>query len=208
MKNFSSYPDNPELRQDDATERQFLEDNIATVDPGEVLKEISRRLTAHAQPITHRWRSFGALTWIYDPEPEWLEDHKFEVEWEPVYGAPQPASVAQPPANPDAVKMYADALDAANARIAELEAREWPVAQGWQDIRTAPRDGTQVLLAIKDNDDEWCQVQGWYEAGPADRRWYDVYHEHVIPDYWKPLAPPEGPSITSTLLCPPTGEGE
>jgi len=26
-----SYPDNPELRQDAATERQFLEENIATV---------------------------------------------------------------------------------------------------------------------------------------------------------------------------------
>lgn len=63
-----SYPENPELRQDAATERLFLEDNIATVafhlgrrgaslmvlhqgspglavDPGEVLAEISRRLT-------------------------------------------------------------------------------------------------------------------------------------------------------------------
>jgi hypothetical protein len=63
----SIYPDNAALRQDAATERQFLEENIATVafhlgqpgaklsvrsdknalmvDPGEVLKEISRRLT-------------------------------------------------------------------------------------------------------------------------------------------------------------------
>lgn len=38
-------------------------------------------------------------------------------------------AAAQRPANPDAVKMYADALDAANARIAELEARAWTVAQ-------------------------------------------------------------------------------
>jgi hypothetical protein len=49
----------------------------------------------HAQaPLTHRWRAPGAQTWIYDPEPEWLEDHKFEVEWEPVYGAPQRPGVA------------------------------------------------------------------------------------------------------------------
>jgi hypothetical protein len=67
-----SYPDNPELRQDAAKERQFLEENIATVafhlgqpgaklsvrsdkgalmvDPGEVLKEISRRLTVTDSP--------------------------------------------------------------------------------------------------------------------------------------------------------------
>lgn len=57
--------------------------------------------TGPSEPITHRWRSFGAHTWIYDPEPEWLEDHKFEVEWEPVYGAPQPASVAQASASPE-----------------------------------------------------------------------------------------------------------
>lgn len=54
----------------------------------EQLREVILREHAQ-QPITHRWRSFGAHTWIYDPEPEWLEDHKFEVEWEPVYGAPQ-----------------------------------------------------------------------------------------------------------------------
>jgi hypothetical protein len=70
---------------------------LANEMPGEegALAYIVSSLNAQAAPITHRWRSFGAHTWIYDPEPEWLEDHKFEVEWEPVYGAPQPASVAQ-----------------------------------------------------------------------------------------------------------------
>ncbi|HMF76438.1 MAG TPA: hypothetical protein VK604_12310, partial [Bryobacteraceae bacterium] len=42
-------------------------------------------------------------------------------------------SPAQPPANPDAVKMYAEANAAANRHIAELEAREWRVAQGVQE---------------------------------------------------------------------------
>lgn len=85
----------------------------------------------------------------------------------------------------------------------------------WRPIQTAPMDGTAVLLAIKYSDDEWCQVQGWYEAGIADRRWYDVYHEHVIPDYWQPLQSPPPPlAALATPQAPGqtlqhhTGDGE
>lgn len=46
---------------------------------------------------------------------------------------------AQRPANPNAVKMYAEANAAANRRIAELEAREWSAAQGAQDAADAAR---------------------------------------------------------------------
>jgi len=86
-----SYPDNPELRQDAATERQFLEENIATVafhlgqpgaklsirsdkgalmvDPGEVLKEISRRLTvtdSQTKPKLHKAEADGGFNVIID----------------------------------------------------------------------------------------------------------------------------------------------
>ena len=66
------------------------------------------------KPLTHRWRSFGAHTWIYDPEPEWLEDHKFEVEWEPVYGTPQTDGLVQSSQQP-----------VSNEQLTDFIAKQW-----------------------------------------------------------------------------------
>lgn len=43
-------------------------------------------------PVSYRWRKPGNKHWIYDPTPEWIEDHKHEIELEPLFtGVAQPA---------------------------------------------------------------------------------------------------------------------
>lgn len=69
----------------------------------------------------------------------------------------------------------------------------------WQPIETAPRDGSQLLLAsIDDMDDSkefvWGVRQGFYEPGIADRRWYDIDGGEIEPQFWMPL-PPRPPRL-------------
>ncbi len=66
----------------------------------------------------------------------------------------------------------------------------------WLPIESAPKDGTIVLLGWHDPDiEEIGAVAGWYEGGPADRCWYDQYHEPVTATHWMPLRPlPSAPS--------------
>lgn len=37
------------------------------------------------EPVAYRWRAPGNKHWIYDPTPEWIEDHKHEIELEALY---------------------------------------------------------------------------------------------------------------------------
>ena len=61
---------------------------------------------------------------------------------------------------------------------------------GWRPIESAPKDGTIVLLGWNDPDiEEIGAVAGWYESGPADKCWYDQYHEPVTATHWMPLRP-------------------
>ena len=61
---------------------------------------------------------------------------------------------------------------------------------GWLPIESAPKDGTIVLLGWNDPDiEEIGAVAGWYEGGPADKCWYDQYHEPVTATHWMPLRP-------------------
>lgn len=61
----------------------------------------------------------------------------------------------------------------------------------WQPLKTAPKDGTQVLLASVD-DGGYGVRQGFYETAFASRKWYDIDGEEIEPQYWMPLpaAPP------------------
>ncbi|RWF44251.1 MAG: hypothetical protein EOS65_02425 [Mesorhizobium sp.] len=62
---------------------------------------------------------------------------------------------------------------------------------GWFPMAVAPKDGrTVVLLAIKDDNDEWINIEGWYEPGIADRQWYDIYHGPIDPKFWRPRHKP------------------
>ncbi|MCA0032712.1 hypothetical protein [Mesorhizobium sp. B263B2A] len=81
----------------------------------------------------------------------------------------------------------ANALEAATLAVTALN--------GWRPMNEAPKDGkTLVLLALKDENDDWINVEGWYEPGIADRQWYDIYHGPVEPKFWRPrLNPPVQP---------------
>lgn len=61
----------------------------------------------------------------------------------------------------------------------------------WKPIRTAPKDGTQVLLASLGDDDEaeYGIRQGFYEPAFASRAWYDIDGEEIEPEFWMPLPP-------------------
>jgi len=68
----------------------------------------------------------------------------------------------------------------------------------WQPIETAPKDGTAILLWCPP-DDGWESfiVQGWYESGIYDRRFYNAVDENPLmpqPTHWMPLpTSPEAP---------------
>jgi hypothetical protein len=66
----------------------------------------------------------------------------------------------------------------------------------WKKIETAPRDGTQVLLASIDDtggpEDPfiWGVRQGFYETATACRCWYDIDGGEIEPHFWMPLPVP------------------
>ena len=61
----------------------------------------------------------------------------------------------------------------------------------WQEMATAPRDGTQILVC-RNNDVFWeYDVVRWSGRDP-DYPWatdYNAYPEGRL-DYWRPLEPP------------------
>ncbi len=59
----------------------------------------------------------------------------------------------------------------------------------WQPIVTAPRDGTQIILAQFIGKDEPYIIGGWYEPGIADRCWYDFDSQSIGPTHWMPIPP-------------------
>lgn len=53
-----------------------------------------------AVPSAWRWRPKGAVTWIYDPEPQWLAEQGFgapdcPIEAEPLYARPSEATAGR-----------------------------------------------------------------------------------------------------------------
>lgn len=75
--------------------------------------------------------------------------------------------------------------------------------QGWQSIRSAPKDGTHILATLPDRDT--CYVICWADVARDIRRhlgspnvgWHMAYdgdflQPHDAPTHWQPLpAPPE-----------------
>lgn len=81
----------------------------------------------------------------------------------------------------DHARTIAEALLAAEARVAELEA-----ARKWRDIATAPKDGKPVLTIS-----QWGEYEvGWFEDDLWTNGWGDI-----TPCKWQSLPPlPESPT--------------
>lgn len=71
-----------------------------------------------------------------------------------------------------------------------------PTPPGWQPIETAPRDGTRVLLWLKD---EGCALIGMWTSDPCDGEfmwWLPEWDERQTDDgmhwitHWHILPPP------------------
>lgn len=92
----------------------------------------------------------------------------------------------------DHARTIAEALLAAEARVAELEA-----ARKWRDIATAPKDGKPVLMLRKDGEirkawwkPPWIGERGhvFHDAGWGGTGWW--YDEQCPPVKWMPLPEP------------------
>jgi hypothetical protein len=72
----------------------------------------------------------------------------------------------------------------------------------WQPIATAPKDGTPVLLRCRHGGyDADYVIEGWYEMGAFDRRWYEAFGENPLnpqPTHWMPLPAPPRDTIADS----------
>ena len=61
----------------------------------------------------------------------------------------------------------------------------------WNEIKTAPKDGSQILLAKVDEDGAFGVRHGFYEnSPPSERGWYDIDGEKIWePQFWCAVDP-------------------
>jgi len=68
--------------------------------------------------------------------------------------------------------------------------------EGWQPIGTAPKDGTRILVWVRDGSrGGWYEVACWWEVPPSDGAWVspvDDWVENTLAHitHWMPLSPP------------------
>ena len=60
---------------------------------------------------------------------------------------------------------------------------------GWQDMETAPRDGTEIIVLIRPK----VIRLGWYfKASSRTLGWMDENGDTIVPKFWMPLPAPPG----------------
>lgn len=65
------------------------EERLAAIDALPVTSDAQPSPSSTApEPVTWRWRPPGAQSWIYNPDIDWLEEHRHEIEAVPLYTAP------------------------------------------------------------------------------------------------------------------------
>lgn len=77
----------------DADRKWLLEAINAKIAAGKAgVGDVAQPSAGTSEPVAYRWRQPGNKHWIYDPTPEWIEDHKHEIELEPLFnGVAQPS---------------------------------------------------------------------------------------------------------------------
>lgn len=58
------------------------------IDRDLIIEKWNTRAGPAQSPASYRWRQPGNKHWIYDPTPEWIEDHKHEIDLEALYASP------------------------------------------------------------------------------------------------------------------------
>lgn len=73
----------------------FVHGNFASADDAMAAIDAHYLAALHApepapagEPVAWRWRPKDSVVWIYDPTLEWLDQHRHEVEAEPLYAHP------------------------------------------------------------------------------------------------------------------------
>lgn len=97
----------------------------------EILEALTRPAQSQQQPVAWRWRPRGATLWIYNPEAQWLAEHRDEadIEVEPLYAAPvqrQPTPSEAELVKVKTVRLY-EYTRARNLMIEILRDRAWTI---------------------------------------------------------------------------------
>ena len=81
-------------------------------------------------------------------------------------------------------------------------------AQGWRDIATAPRDGTDILVCCGPDDDPMFGVASWQDDdnGGAWQMWWSGLEKHTWPEFWMPLPPVPTACVAPIKTSADTGE--
>ncbi len=97
--------------------------------------------------------------------------------------------------------MFKDSPDNFNAaesvKAVAVDAPPPQAEEPWQDISTAPKDGTQVLLYGRFVDESVgpsLRAIGLWFQGYSDRGWWVVSALPFTPAYWMPLSAPPRPT--------------
>lgn len=89
---------------------QFAENGNIRKWQSEPFEDGSCYLAASQEPVAWRWKPRDGEIWIYDPDPEWLEEHRHEVDAAPLYAAPLYAAPVPPVVGEDAREALKTAL--------------------------------------------------------------------------------------------------
>ncbi|HWK65355.1 MAG TPA: hypothetical protein VNS34_10465 [Rhizobiaceae bacterium] len=88
------------------------------------------------EAVSWRWRIKGMTTWVYDPEPRWVEEHRHDtdIDIDPLYTSPaQPAVAIQP-------------LDEITEDEVRSRAKAMYVNKGWRTTDRLPAHSVTGLM--------------------------------------------------------------
>jgi hypothetical protein len=102
-----------------------------------------------------------------------------------------PESITNESLVPEELSRHAEAAEIVKAVLAALPSQAQ--ADGWQDIASAPKDGTKVLVSVAGR--QWITIAAHATHGYRGHAWREIHSlgrvTHYEPTHWRPLpAPP------------------
>lgn len=105
---------------------------------------------------------------------------------------------------PDAMLVTAEELlDILADELAVRDAPPRGAPEGWQDIATAPKDGSRInLIGQHVGTGKWCRDDAEWDLEEGSS-WPEMWRwSNVAPSHWKPLDPPPAPRSTGSHETP------